>query len=622
MAYNNQMGSSPLGITFYPMDRNDNQIGNYKVVGTSSNIQSLFSRKSDSNNNNNTSFNLAKLSAGGDDQDYSSDISTSSIIDYTSQIPSMKLSYADFAYLRKLGVYTNNRLIVARRYEAPVEDDLLTVKDRTPISTLVSWVDDNKEFIDVTYNEEWTNGEASFKSVLNDIGGDVLVGDNKGGKLGNLLAAGANLVPFPGFTEGLQYEVFNAFGLTDLDATKLPLGNPNLIRESKRRATLDKESAGSGLKCIYSIDFEVEYEQKFINGVDPTTVYYDLIANALSFGTSESVFQFRGESTGAFKKFLDDVGSGDTNRLKAALVTFVAAVSSALKAIGTKIVDLFGGNSSSTKDDAKKAGNDQKQANKAKLGIADLIGKIGAKAIAGIISKYKLRIISVVNSLTGTPSGPWHVTVGNPRRPIFSSGDMIVKDVQLTLGKVLAFNDLPSSIKLKVKMESARNIGLQEIFKKFSCGKARTFVAKRKSFQEAEMTIDETDINNAANTIDQNKVSTAANRTYSSSEQAAAEATYTSGSASVTPDALKGKAVGVSADGGKTFLPGQTIALPGLNGDFVFAGDKSIYSTGADSKATPVRVGSWALNADGTVNASLPKSGMNYNIAAGVAKKI
>ena len=119
---------------------------------------------------------------------------------------------------------------------------------------------------------------------------------------------------------------------------------------------------------------------------------------------------------------------------------------------------------------------------KGKISLTDVgtqILKTITKGIGSIINKYKVKIIGVINSLTGTPSGPWHITIGNPKRPIFSSGDMIAEKVTLTLGNVLAFNDLPSSMTLEVEFMSARNLGGQEIFQKLNCGKERSYVVAK-----------------------------------------------------------------------------------------------------------------------------------------------
>ena len=71
-------------------------------------------------------------------------------------------------------------------------------------------------------------------------------------------------------------------------------------------------------------------------------------------------------------------------------------------------------------------------------------------------------------------STPWHVTIGNPLRPIFCSGDMYTTTVQLTMGSTLAFNDLPANIKIDFTLENARPWGLQEIMAKFNTGNVRS----------------------------------------------------------------------------------------------------------------------------------------------------
>lgn len=502
--------SSPLGLTTYTDDNTTTKIGNYGPISPNSGVKSLFSKNSKKGN---SQF------VYGSESNHT--ISVEDIVEYAGdRYPSMKLTYADFAYLTKLGVYPNNRLIIARRFESPVGDDLTAVKGNSPMATLISWVEDNKDFLTLDYGEEWASStEGSFKKVLNDIGNDVLQGDNKGKDLGSFLEKGINAIPLPGFSEGLQYEVFHALGMTDLDSTKLPLGNPNLIRESMRRTTIDKESTGSGLKGKFKITMEVEYEQKFISGVDPTTIYYDIIANALAFGTSESVFQFRSDTgIGAgFKSWLDDLGSGDSSRVRSAIVQFVGALSSSIKAIGKAIVGVFKNENDAA--DRKSKQDEKGQKNQAKKDkrdkdskIINLLKNIALGSIAGIVSKYKVRIVAVANAMTGTPSAPWHVTIGNPKRPILSTGDMVCESVELTLGKVLAFNDLPSSIKIKVTFASARNLGLQEIFKKLSCGGGRVYettdnnlLDKRKSFVEESFNPTQEDLEAAEKVADNNR---------------------------------------------------------------------------------------------------------------------
>jgi hypothetical protein len=55
------------------------------------------------------------------------------------------------------------------------------------------------------------------------------------------------------------------------------------------------------------------------------------------------------------------------------------------------------------------------------------------------------------------------------------------------MGSQLAFNDLPSSIKVEFELKNARPLGLQEIMSKFNSGYLRT-VDIQKSFYELEST--------------------------------------------------------------------------------------------------------------------------------------
>jgi hypothetical protein len=90
------------------------------------------------------------------------------------------------------------------------------------------------------------------------------------------------------------------------------------------------------------------------------------------------------------------------------------------------------------------------------------------------LNKYRIALEGIARSLSGAPSTPWHITIGNPLRPIFSAGDMYMEsDLALDLGPTLAFNDLPSNIKATFTLENARPWGLQEIAAKFNAGSIR-----------------------------------------------------------------------------------------------------------------------------------------------------
>ena len=498
--------NSPLGLVLTSESTDKQVVGKYSLLsGSASGIsgQSLYNSIFGNPNFKSSQFVGKNVISSYDD------IKTSSIIEYLQKNTATYVSYSDFSYLTHLGVYPNNRLIIARRFNAGVGDDLTMVNKNgsetinstpvSPIATLISWVPDNTEFINTEFGENWEEGEASFKDILNSIGKDIFASDNRGAQLGNFLGGGAGIVPLPGFTEGLQYQLFRSLGLSTIQSNQLPIGNPNLIRQSKMRRLLEKDGRGSGLNCKFKIKMTVEYEQKFINGIDPTIVYYDIIANALTFGTSESQFQFRADSpiTNKFTQFINDISSGNNARVKNALITFISALTSVIQNVADSISNFF------RKSDGTRGINLSEKVTDA----SNFIKNLGLQTISSVVAKYKVRILSVVNSLTGSPSAPWHVTIGNPRSPIFSSGDMLVENITFSFGKVLAYNDLPSSIKLEFTLESARNLGAQEIFTKFNCGKERTYINVSKSFVETEITVSQSTLDQAQQNIISNSVS-------------------------------------------------------------------------------------------------------------------
>ena len=118
-----------------------------------------------------------------------------------------------------------------------------------------------------------------------------------------------------------------------------------------------------------------------------------------------------------------------------------------------------------------------------------LVGYV-QKAIKGSIMKYRVEIMGIVAALTGNPSTPWHITIGNPLRPVFCSGDMLVDETTIKLGPTLAFNDLPSTITVEFTVTNARPWGMQEIMAKFNSGYLRT-VDIQKTFFETSLTISE-----------------------------------------------------------------------------------------------------------------------------------
>ena len=135
-----------------------------------------------------------------------------------------ELSFLDFAYLKDVGVYPNNRLMIARRFDTPQLDNIMYTKqdpNDEPLVTLISWKPVGQDFIDISFGEEWTDvSDGSFTSILDSIGKDFKVP----GPLGKYLESGANAIPLPGATETLQRKFLVKLGSLKIRFLKLRIG--------------------------------------------------------------------------------------------------------------------------------------------------------------------------------------------------------------------------------------------------------------------------------------------------------------------------------------------------------------------------------------------------------------
>lgn len=372
-----------------------------------------------------------------------------------------QLRPADFAYLKDVGVFPNNRLMIARRFTKPHLDNIFGKVDKSlAMAVMISWKPQGDSFLEISFGEEWTDASGDFKDVLNSLGKDFLI-NSLGDRTGGLAGA----IPLPGFTESLQRQILKQMGLMeDGTDTPLPSGNPNLIKEAKRRKTIGYEGTGSGLKCTVQIKMECEWEQKFLSGIDPTIVFQDLLNKILVFATSKSSnYGLTPEFEKKIEQWTYDPGSilkDMMSYIKNALTKVVEDVKSAIASIVNP-----------EKEANIKEGNVQNTLLETFTGT--LSTQIDA-ILSRTIQKYKIEIQGIARTLSGAPSTPWHITIGNPLRPIFCAGDMYMSDnLTLDLGPTLAFNDLPSNIKASFTLTNARPWGLQEIIAKFNAGSIR-----------------------------------------------------------------------------------------------------------------------------------------------------
>ena len=379
---------------------------------------------------------------------------------------------SEFAYLKDVGVYPNNRLMIARRFASPIGDNIFN-KPKSKlgtIATLISWNPQDDDFLEISFGEKWEDAKADFTEVLNSLGKDFTM--SGGLSPGNMGAAALGGIPLPGFTEVLQRQVLTSLGILNKDDGQdapLPSGNPNLIKEAKRRKTITFSEPGSGLKCSVSIKMTCVWEQKFISGIDPTIVFQDILSMITRFATSNSDtygFSLKGNEkienwVNHPEQIVDDLVSAITGSL-------TEVVDSMKKAIKIDINNTRNGKTEVSGDN-KSILDGYNQ-----IAVLDNIKNTAGDVLKKSIQKYKIEIEGIGRALSGAPSTPWHVTLGNPMRPVFCAGDMYMdSEINLKLGPTLAFNDLPSTITAEFTLVNARAWGMQEILAKFNAGSIR-----------------------------------------------------------------------------------------------------------------------------------------------------
>jgi len=411
------------------------------------------------------------------------DTSILNIIEKTANT-SAQLRPSDFAYLKNLGVYPNNRLVIARRFGGPINDDIFA-KGNPPLAVLITWRIPSEDFLEMSFGEEWIEAKADFTDLLNNMGQDLL----KIGGTGNAMGAAFGAIPLPGFTEAITRNVLAGLGIYDENAGNniLPAGNPNLIKQAKRRKTVGYSEAGSGLKCTCSVKMTVEWEQKFISGIDPTIAFMDILSTCLRFSTSPGADYGLSKGFGAKliswvrnpRQMIKDFASS----LKGAITKAKDEVLKFIEEDFTKQYEDLpeeDPNADTDDDEDKEEPTEKQKLDEEKKKMTDLVTEqldklIGALAgsLEKTVQKYEHEVRGIVAALSGAPSTPWHVTIGNPLRPVFCSGDMYTDNATLKLGSTLAFNDLPANITLDFTLQNARPWGLQEIIAKFNTGHLR-----------------------------------------------------------------------------------------------------------------------------------------------------
>lgn len=404
-------------------------------------------------------------------------------------------SYSDFMYCKYLGRLSNNHLITLRRFSYPVDDYISSAgigkgrkrkhaqsKNASSVGCMVTWFGtpgNNLEDI-LKYSVAMPFQEKSAK--LEDSQVDA---DSGPGGIFNAMAAMMDGTYMKQYSEGKSGTLVNKYANQILGHNAL--GDPpytakdyNNFRDSnKAYGPIDRTKTThirgeDGLKFDMSFSLTFDYELRAYNGINGKQAMLDLVSHILAVVYQTGSFWgggYRGGGAhqnnvftnlnifkGKNQTFTDYVNAfaNDFQTLKAR---------AANTAFGKAITNISEGNVKEGIMDAVNA-------------LLGALNKLGGMLISGALNTLgRPQKVMLNSALTAAPVGFWHVTIGNPKAPIMSIGNLIIKNATINHYGPLGLDDFPTGLKVVVELNRGKSRDIREIEKLYTGGNDRIYAS-------------------------------------------------------------------------------------------------------------------------------------------------
>ena len=469
-----------------------------------------------------------------------------------SELGVAKYRYIDFMFCRDLGKIPNNHLLTLRKFTRPVGDNINTrlPKSDTPynfnqsmdVGRLVTWFGngDNKlediikynyvatfkpldskiqpvdsqedeestgiigkmvNTINPRYNQAMSQGRTGSHNFISQLGGRYLS------------------TSYANFGRGGQYDRHDIFGMYD----------HHKIYEPKN--TIQSTHVYEG-KLTFSQEFTIKFSYKLraYDNINPRAAFLDLIGNILAVTYRSGTFwggsrMFRGAppnkvGTAKVNAFLDrtfDTLGGIGNNLLSGNLDIGGTLGSIWGAVKQIASDAFNTAKSLALGNTSTKGKSPLQV------IGAIVKHTGLwSGVQGMIKNGLGRpaVYALDSLLTGDNVGLWHLTIGNPRNPIMSIGNLIIDKSEITQSGPLGLDDFPTDLMVSVSLKHGRPRDSAEIQKMYTKGSgpiytplgakaASNFYKLTSTKYSANITKDKNDEENSVfNFIEQQKAST------------------------------------------------------------------------------------------------------------------
>lgn len=477
-----------------------------------------------------------------------------------SELGVAKYRYIDFMFCRDLGKIPNNHLLTLRKFTRPVGDNINTrlPKSDTPynfnqsmdVGRLVTWFGngDNKlediikynyvatfkQFdskVDVVDSHEDEESTGIIGKIVNTINPryNQAMSQGRTGAHNFISQLGGRYLStsYANFGRGGQYDRHDIFGMYD----------HHKVYEPKN--TIQSTHVYEG-KLTFSQEFTIKFSYKLraYDNINPRAAFLDLIGNILAVTYRSGTFwggsrMFRGAppnkvGTAKVNAFLDrtfDTLGGIGNNLLSGNLDIGGTLGSIWGAVKQIASDAFNTAKSLALGNTSTKGKSPLQV------IGAIVKHTGLwSGVQGMIKNGLGRpaVYALDSLLTGDNVGLWHLTIGNPRNPIMSIGNLIIDKSEITQSGPLGLDDFPTDLMVSVSLKHGRPRDSAEIQKMYTKGSgpiytplgakaASNFYKLTSTKYSANITEDEKDKENSVfNFIEQQKASTNTNAKSSS----------------------------------------------------------------------------------------------------------
>ena len=381
-------------------------------------------------------------------------------------------AYSDFMYCKHLGKISNNYLITLRRFPLPVDDYIgangvedeerlsRVSKNSACIGCMVTWMgvsgNELNNILKYSYKMPFKEEEAEWQNNKIDA-------DQNSGLL-NQMASVFDSQYRKQYQEGFASDAGNGFfdhlGIKNLG--NAPYKGFAVERDEKTKVWGPVDSvrktyvrADRGLEFDQKISLVFEYELRSYNGINGKQAMLDLISNILN--VTYTTGSFWGGGMKGFGAHQSNVFANlNIFKARGGFTNFVDAFAQDIQDLSGYVKNFLGDNGGKS--------------------IIDFVNQVGGMWMSGILNKLGRPQKAMYNALLSpAPIGFWHVTIGNPKRPIMSLGNMIITNVTLEHNGPLGIDDFPTGLKVTVELDRGKPRDLRDIERIYMQGNDRIY---------------------------------------------------------------------------------------------------------------------------------------------------